>query len=62
MGKKGSKSRRGVGEKDTEVRNIRISVWVTKSDAELLADFAKKSGLSKGDVIIELIRNYLHPL
>ncbi|MFB2891940.1 hypothetical protein ACE1CI_03235 [Aerosakkonemataceae cyanobacterium BLCC-F50] len=56
MGKKGKKSQRGIGEKDTEVRNVRISIWVTKSDALGLEELAKKLGKSKADLLIPLIR------
>jgi len=56
MGKKGKKSQRGIGEKDTEVRNIRISIWVTSSDATRLSELAKKLGKSKADLLIPVIR------
>ncbi|WP_374825263.1 hypothetical protein [Aerosakkonema sp. BLCC-F183] len=59
MGKKGFKSKRGIGEKDFEVRQTRISVWATKSDAEKLDLYAKAHSLSKADVVIFLIRNFL---
>ena len=57
MGKKGFKSKRGVGEKDSEVRQTRISVWATKADSEKIKLYAEKYGLSKADVIIYLIRS-----
>lgn len=56
MGRKGKKSQRGIGEKDTEVRNARISIWVTSSDAIRLEALAKKLGKSKADLLIPLIR------
>lgn len=56
MGKKGKKSQRGIGEKDPEVRNIRISIWVTSSDAIRLETLAKNQGKSKADLLIPLIR------
>lgn len=56
MGKKGKKSQRGIGEKDTEVRNVRISIWATSSDSIRLEALAKKLGKSKADLLIPLIR------
>lgn len=56
MGKKGKKSQRGIGEKDTEVRNVRISIWATELDANRLNNLAKKLGKSKADLLIPLIR------
>lgn len=56
MGRKGKKSQRGIGEKDTEVRNVRISIWATELDANRLNNLAKKLGKSKADLLIPLIR------
>jgi hypothetical protein len=56
MGKKGKKSQRGIGEKDTSVRNVRIAIWATSSDASRLSELAKKLGKSKADLLIPLIR------
>jgi len=57
MGKKGFKSKRGVGEKDATVRNQRISLWATEADLILINKLCQKLGKSKTDLLILLIRN-----
>ena len=59
MGKKGRKSKRGIGEKDEVCRNKRIAVWATPADAALLENAARELGISKTDIIIQLIRTHL---
>lgn len=59
VGRKGAKSRRGVGEKDSTPRDRRIAVWVTEADAILLENAAKHLGKPKSEIVIILLRNYL---
>lgn len=56
MGRKGNKSRRGVGEKDSSVRNRRIYVWVTEEDVIRLNNAVKKLGIEKPELLIRLLR------
>jgi hypothetical protein len=59
MGRKGAKSKRGVGEKDATPRNRRISVWVTEMDIILLDAAAKHLNTSKSEIVITILRLYL---
>ena len=59
MGKKGAKSKRGVGEIDKVVRNKRICIWVTEEDWDLLKNAVIATQQSRTEILIQLIRENL---
>jgi len=59
VGKKGAKSKRGVGEIDEFVRNKRVCIWVTEADFALLNKAAIATNNSRTEIIIQLIRQNL---